>query len=45
MRSRKGFMTKRRDGLGSSIRRREDGAHANRDEHYEEKGPHMHGYG
>lgn len=38
MRSRKRFMTKRRDGLGSSTRRREDGARANRDEHYEEKG-------
>ena len=34
MRSRKGFMTKRRDGLGSSTKRREDDAHANMDEHY-----------
>ena len=41
MRSRKGFMTKRRDGLGSSTKRREDDAHANMDEHYQEKGPHM----
>jgi len=32
--SRKGFMTKRRDGLGSSTKRREDDAHANMDEHY-----------
>jgi hypothetical protein len=29
-------MRKRRGGLGLSTRRRGDGAHANRDEHYDE---------